>query len=96
MMECVVSSKRGVQRRFSWSALGLGSGGKLKYIPSCILPCNAWVRTRRAAVMARGSVSVDNVLNMLSSCDVDASLDAVLEMAGIICLNKGIMEWGRE
>jgi hypothetical protein len=46
--------------------------------------------------MARGSVSVDNVLNMLSSCDVDASLDAVLEMAGIICLNNGIMEWGRE
>lgn len=44
--------------------------------------------------MARGSVSVVNVLNVLSSCAVDASVDAVFEMAGIMCLNNRIMELG--
>lgn len=44
-------------------------------------------------MIARGSVSVVNVLNVLSSCAVDASVDAVFEMAGIMCLNNGIMGW---
>lgn len=36
--------------------------------------------------MVSGSVSVVKPLRFLSSCDVDASVDGVLEMDGIMCL----------